>query len=226
MSDEKNFFARWSRRKYDADAKAIAQSTPRKRDDVLVSELPTAPLAKTSPFDVASLPAVDSIGAESDIRAFLEVGVPADLTRAALRRVWLTDPAIRSFVGLSENSWDFNAPGAIPGFGSINIESVASMVARVLGGPNASATGKESLLKLPDANEDPLLAGAPIEDLPTCLPPGMQNPSEVRLEEQSVVAAKKMIPDDKHTTVENYVSSERTVSKGRRKHGGALPQLP
>jgi hypothetical protein len=187
--------------------------------------LPTAPLAKTSPFDVASLPAIDSIGAGSDIRAFLEVGVPADLTRAALRRVWLTDPTIRNFVGLSENSWDFNAPGAIPGFGSIDIKSVASMVARVLDG-NASATGKESMFELADANEDPLLAGAPIEDLPTCLPPGMQNPGEVRLEEQSVVAAKKVIPDDKHTTVENYVSSQRTVSQARRKHGGALPQLP
>ena len=224
MSDEEGFFARWSRRKRDADAEPLARSEPGKYDDVLVPELPTAPPAQAPPFDVASLPAIDSIGAGSDIRAFLEVGVPADLTRAALRRVWLTDPTIRNFVGLSDNSWDFNAPGAIPGFGSIDIKSVASMVARVLGG-NASATGKESMFELADANEDPLLAGAQIGDLPTCLPPVMQNPGEVRLEEQSVVAAKKAIPDDKHTTVENYVSSQRTVSKARRKHGGALPHL-
>ena len=55
-------------------------------------------------FDPASLPTIESIGAESNIRAFLEAGVPGDLARAALRRVWSLDPAIRDFVGLSENS--------------------------------------------------------------------------------------------------------------------------
>ena len=29
------------------------------------------------------------------------------------------DPVIRDFIGLSENSWDFNAPDGIPGFGSL-----------------------------------------------------------------------------------------------------------
>ena len=76
-------------------AETIEQPKPENCDDVLVSKLPTASLTQASPFDAASLPAIDSIGAGSDIRAFLEVGVPADLTRAALRRVWLTDPAIR-----------------------------------------------------------------------------------------------------------------------------------
>jgi hypothetical protein len=42
--------------------------------------------------------------------------VPADLTRAALRRAWLADPAIRDYIGLSENAWDFTAPGGVPGF--------------------------------------------------------------------------------------------------------------
>jgi hypothetical protein len=58
------------------------------------------------------LPPIESIGAESDIRCFLAPGVPAELTRAALRRAWVVDPAIRDFVGLSENSWDFDRPSA------------------------------------------------------------------------------------------------------------------
>ena len=33
--------------------------------------------------------------APSDIRAYLAPGVPAELTRAALRRAWLADPTIR-----------------------------------------------------------------------------------------------------------------------------------
>ena len=63
--------------------------------------------------DAASLPPIGSIGAASDIRPFLEPGVPQDLARAALRRAWTVDPAIRDFVGLSENFWDFNASDAL-----------------------------------------------------------------------------------------------------------------
>jgi uncharacterized protein DUF3306 len=225
VSDEKNFFARWSRRKLDAEIETLAQSHSAKRDNVVVSELPAASPVQTSAFDVASLPAIDSIGAGSDIRAFLEVGVPADLTRAALRRVWLTDPTIRSFVGLSENSWDFNAAGAIPGFGAMNPQSVANMVTRILGGPNALGTEKESL-KLPEPSEDPLLASAPIEGSPTEVPSGMRNPSQVPQEGPSVVAAEEMLPDDEATTAVNSVSCERVESKVRRQHGGALPQFP
>ena len=70
-------------------------------------------------FDTAGLPPIESIDAGGDIRPFLAPGVPADLTRAALRRAWPTDPAIRDFIGPSENSWDFNAPGGIAGFASM-----------------------------------------------------------------------------------------------------------
>ena len=80
-----------------------------------------------SPFDAANLPPIESIGAGSDIRPFLALGVPADLTRAALRRAWSTDPAIRDFIGLSENSWDFNAQDGVPGFGSLTRQLVARM---------------------------------------------------------------------------------------------------
>ena len=69
-------------------------------------------------FDTG-LPPIESIDAEADIRPFLAPGVPKDLTRAALRRAWSTDPAIRDFIGLSENSWNFNAPSGIAGFASV-----------------------------------------------------------------------------------------------------------
>ena len=65
-------------------------------------------------LDLANLPPVESIGSGSDIRPFLAPGVPADVTRAALRRAWSTDPAIRDFVGLSEDSWDVNEPDGVP----------------------------------------------------------------------------------------------------------------
>ena len=99
------------------------------------------------------------------------------------------------------------------------------MVTRLLGGPDAIATEKESLLKVPHANEDPLRAGAPVEGIPTELPSGMQNPSQVRLAEPSVVDADEVTPQDEATTAGNSVSCERAELKSRRNHGGALPQL-
>src|SRR5258708_30550533 len=70
-------------------------------------------------FDPASLPPLQSITLGTDIRSFLTSSVPVELTNAALRRAWVTDPAIRDFVGIAENQWDFNDPTAIPGFGPL-----------------------------------------------------------------------------------------------------------
>jgi hypothetical protein len=67
-----------------------------------------------------TLPTIDSITATTDIRGFLKPGVPDSLKHAALRRAWVTDPAVRDFVGIAENHWDFNKPEDIPGFGLLD----------------------------------------------------------------------------------------------------------
>jgi uncharacterized protein DUF3306 len=85
-----------------------------------------------SPFDAAKATPIESIGSGSDIRPFLASGVPADVTRAALRRAWSTDPAIREFIGLSENSWDFNAPGGVSGFGPLTTDASSRLLARTM----------------------------------------------------------------------------------------------
>ena len=99
---------------------------------------PIPPDETPPPVDPATLPPIESIGAGSDIRAFLAPGVPADLTRAALRRAWSADPAIRDFIGLSENSWDFTAPGGVPGFGSVTQDEVRRLLERLAGEPEAA----------------------------------------------------------------------------------------
>ena len=96
-----------------------------------------------SPFGAANLPPIKSIDAASDIRPFLAPGVPADLSRAALRRAWSTDPAIRDFIGLSENSWDFNAQNEVPGFGSLTPQRLA----RITG--EAESSGTERVVPIP-----------------------------------------------------------------------------
>ena len=94
-----------------------------------IEQLRQRPTAE-SPFNATNLAPIESIGAGSDIRPFLTSGVPADLTRAALRRAWSTDPAIRDFIGLSENSWDFDGPEGVPGFGPLTTEGPGRLLAR------------------------------------------------------------------------------------------------
>ncbi|WJR75671.1 DUF3306 domain-containing protein [Bradyrhizobium sp. NP1] len=142
MSNDADFLARWSRRKHDAATDKIKQAKQIETSNSTASETGLAPLEPSGnvlPFDPASLPAIESVGAESNIRAFLETGVPVDLARAALRRAWSLDPVIRDFVGLSENSWDFNAPGAMAGFGPIDGEEGGRLLTRLLGEPDTRA---------------------------------------------------------------------------------------
>jgi Protein of unknown function (DUF3306) len=53
--------------------------------------------------DSIKLPPVTSIRRDSDIRPYLRPSVPSDVTTAALRRAWSTDPAIHDFVGMTED---------------------------------------------------------------------------------------------------------------------------
>lgn len=137
MSDENNFIRRWSRRKHEAAASKREQPEPLDGNSASLNsndDVCSAHNAVPS-FDPASLPPIESIGPDSDIGDFLAAGVPADIKRAALRRVWSSDPGIRDFVGLSENSWDFNAVGAMPGFGPVDQDEVGRLLEALLGKP-------------------------------------------------------------------------------------------
>ena len=70
-------------------------------------------------FDPATLPKVEDLTATSDITAFLRKGVPEELKRLALRRVWTLDPQIRDFIEVAENQYDWNAADGVPGFGAL-----------------------------------------------------------------------------------------------------------
>lgn len=135
MSESDDFLTRWSRRKQEAaQAKRVKdEPAPPPPDKAL-------PETAGEPFDVSALPPIDSITALSDVRDFLRAGVPAELARAALRRAWSADPAIRDFVGLSENAWDFTAPDSIPGFGPLeDTPEIRALVDRIVGNVREAA---------------------------------------------------------------------------------------
>src|SRR4051812_3720045 len=140
-----DFLTRWSRRKQQAtqetaqQAKAaaaapVAQQDPLRDDEKIVDGVSDDAVSREDVFDPATLPPIDSITALTDIRDFLRTGVPAELSRAALRRAWSADPAIRDFVGLAENAWDFTDPNAMPGFGPLeSTEEIRQLVERIVG---------------------------------------------------------------------------------------------
>src|SRR5215472_17102428 len=135
MSGDESVLARWSRRKRNAAAQSDAdKNLPPNTAERAKPASPTT----GEPPPAAPLPPIKSIGSGSDIKAFLAPGVPPELTLAALRRAWSADPAIRDFIGLSENAWDFNAPDGVPGFGSLDLEEVRRIVAQVLDEPRAA----------------------------------------------------------------------------------------
>lgn len=177
MSDAENFVARWARLKRDtakpkptgdapdsnskpAETASAAEQRP--------GDAPTAARGAAEPaFDIASLPSIESITANSDIRAFLQSGVPAELTKAALRRAWTTDPAIRDFIGIAENQWDFTDPTAMPGFGPLEAtDDVSKLVAQAMGKVDEwKMPGAESaLVRDDDATSTTSPAGAASQD--------------------------------------------------------------
>ncbi|MDO8293324.1 MAG: DUF3306 domain-containing protein [Gallionella sp.] len=223
MSNETDFLARWSRRKHRAATDKIGHSKLGITPDEFGSGT-SAPLAQGEnvlPFDPASLPAIESIGSESSIRAFLEAGVPGDLARAALRRAWSLDPAIRDFVGLSENSWDFNAPGAMAGFGPIDGEEVERLLTKLLGEPDTIGAAVDPSAISPLAEKSPP-AGA--SDPVNAEPLAVAKDQPFDFDEIDV--ASDATQQDRATPPQSGLTSPGCPSPVlSRSHGGASPRF-
>ena len=159
MSASGGFLSRWSRRKQDAqkapvesiDAgpEAVPPGDPPGRTEGLdaPTQPPLVPAQATAggtgessaegltPEEIAELPAIDEITVETDLKLFLRAGVPKALRNAALRRMWVIDPAVRDFVNdAREYAYDWNTPGGVPGFGPMRpTDDVQAMVSQVFG---------------------------------------------------------------------------------------------
>jgi len=211
MSDGERFLARWSRRKRAAACERGPLASPSNHADAQ----PQAGMAGAAPqsepvVDLTELPAIEAIGADSDITAFLAPGVPATLVRAALRQAWSADPAIRDFIGLSENAWDFTAPAGVPGFGSLVTEDAQRLLALLQLHPETGPTEAAVLSsrgQTPEAR--PVLesgASAPPEGRPDSHPGDPRTNAEIAVRKRE--SGKQQPPPQ---------------SKLQR-HGGALPK--
>src|SRR6202171_2419293 len=142
MTAPENFVSRWARLKSESDTEPVTELVGYGpgQEEVVASVGTETPFVKQQdemlgePFDPASLPSIETITVDTDIRGFLQSRVPAALTRAALRQAWASDPAIRDFIGIAENQWDFNDPNAMPGFGPLlEGDRLPELLAQALG---------------------------------------------------------------------------------------------
>jgi hypothetical protein len=175
MTDPEDFLSRWSRRKRDARTDVRDESTaPDRPKDDQVAATPAAEQGASAPqqtravaddakpqdaFDLSKLPSLDSIGPATDIRMFMQPGVPEALSRAALRRAWSADPGIRDFIGLAENSWDFTASDGMHGFGALDPEDAKRLLAQLFSEPDSKGDKKSEIESL-DASPDRAVSDA------------------------------------------------------------------
>jgi hypothetical protein len=225
-NDIAGFIARWSRRKHEAasDRRPENDVAPPRDDEVQTLPAQTLPQQPAQPgeaeaaaVDLSQLPSLDSIDAQTDVRAFLQKGVPADLSRAALRRAWAADPAIRDFIGLSENSFDFNS-GEIPGFGPLAPDfDVAGFANRIFEG---SAEEKPAPPARAAGEEQP-------EQVSPALPAGETTSTESQMRGDPATDQSEAVSsggaDDNEKNIASQQDEPSAAARAQR-HGSALPK--
>jgi hypothetical protein len=217
MSDEQ-FLTRWSRRKHEAK---VGHDEPAP-EEAIEALRPASSDATAEPVpsetELSNLPPIESIDAATDITAFLRKGIPQELSRAALRRAWSADPAIRDFVGLAENAWDFNDPNAMAGFGTLDhsAEQVDALVRRIVGGvvetveslPNPLAETAAAAGRSAHAEAGFAQSSNPVKTIGDPRPIGKPSATELR----------------SNSAESQPIASSEEAPVPRRTHGGALPR--
>jgi hypothetical protein len=251
MNDPENFLTRWSRRKREDAAEPDrvrdekeAQRAAEPPPEQSAGDAPPLPAAGDKPaepaFDLSALPPIETITAETDIRAFLSPGVPTDLRLAALRRAWVADPKVRDFVGLNDYDFDFHTPGAIPGFGALEMtDELRQEVARMIAGwqpePEQPASRPAAIVQpAPEPTVSSAQPVVPAEEISTPATPAASTAADERNADRDQAAAPQdELIGDQATPQRNkdYAASQQQHSEpenlqtlARRGHGGALPK--
>lgn len=215
MSNEEPFLSRWSRLKRDG-ADQQDEATPPAEAEAKPPAVVPAPAPAEEPLDLSKLPRLEDLTPHTDLRAFLDPRVPADLQSAALRRAWRLDPAIDTFIEVAENQYDWNTPGGAPGFGPL---VAGSDLPQLL----AQATGK-----LLDAAREPAPSTVATADDTSSTPCPVASP------DTALGAAHKapleLVEPARATALTSMESPDESQPEPapdtlhRRRHGAALPR--
>lgn len=252
MTDHEDFLSRWSRRKRDTGKESASEEenkqVPAAESDPPATDTP-APAAQADAepaeaaeekakgepeFDLSKLPSIESITAETDIRPFLAAGVPATLRQAALRRVWVADPAIRDFIGIAENQWDFTPGGNAPGFDfSTPGEEIRRAVAQMFTGSSSGEKQRPRDESGFDIEQEPVgqVPEAEREREPDQITVSSENIGrDAAKDSPELTPSPEQLPvspaTERHVAMQNddAMQNEEPKFAARRSHGGAMPK--
>jgi hypothetical protein len=222
MTEPGNFISRWARLKRESGVQRREPPSVEVPADCAETSVaqPQGDATAEKPFDPASLPSIEAITADTDIRAFLQSRVPAGLTRAALQRAWTADPAIRDFIGIAENQWDFNDPSAIPGFGPLQADNGSTLIATAIGTSN---DGPRTILEIaPAVGQTP---SAATDDEPALADRSVRESRDELPSADTGISGSSKADNNADVVTERVRSVEGSeLSPNRRHHGSALPR--
>ncbi|MGA7971423.1 MAG: DUF3306 domain-containing protein [Pseudolabrys sp.] len=118
MSEERKVLSRWSERKA---AARRGDLPPEPADEALPpaatpdEAAPADDVAASADEEMPVLPSIDELTAESDYTVFLGEKVPEQLRRAALRKLWTSDPVFATLDGLNDYDEDYNLATTVIG---------------------------------------------------------------------------------------------------------------
>lgn len=232
MSEPEGFVGRWARRKQEAKAEEpvdAKDSLKPAETEAAVAKVPDEEKKEQPEFDISTLPSIESIVAKTDIRAFLSAGVPAHLTQAALRRAWSADPAIRDYIGLSENSWDFNATDSMHGFGPLQPnDNVRQMVSDVFKGITENEPQSKVASAEMQSEVQPEPEQSEVSDTASPNPEaGTEDPSRngeiSSADDPQINEPNEELAETDSAPQHEPLDEEIVDPAPRRRHGGALP---
>jgi hypothetical protein len=116
MSDDNESpLGRWSRRKAEVRAGDKSEEpAPPAAPDAAAPETETEDAATEADI-VAQLPDIDEMDGDSDFSVFMQDGVPENLQRLALRKLWLSDPVLANVDGLVDYGENFSIAETLGG---------------------------------------------------------------------------------------------------------------
>lgn len=214
-----DFLSRWARQKRAQDQPDAEEASA--AEPVVLS--PDAP-PDMSPTDadpdlLASLPRIEDIAAGTDVRGFLQAGVPRTLRNAALRRAWATHPVISTYEDPARDYfWDYNAEGGVAGFGGkISADAVNRMARAITGEVDPDPEAPAAAAHMPGCTSDLDAEPKPQPRPDAGLAPDLPDTADT-------VAAAPVPPDPpRPAPPERPAQPERPAHPRPRRHGGAMP---
>ena len=92
LAEDQGFLNRWSRLKRQQSRPEIEEPVAEERGETDAAAVAQPAAGAVEASDELDLPEIDSLGAGSDFKPFMNPKVPVDLRRQALRKLWASNP--------------------------------------------------------------------------------------------------------------------------------------